>query len=180
MHEAFEKCAACLQVHTLQSELAAQRTVVEAAHHEQAESAEFIAKLEADLASLSEAYHDLQHAQSTADDHQAVNGSHEQHTSSAPQAAGTSDGNEHLAQLLEARQEMDDLLVCLGQEEQKVETLLDKLQALGVDGSTLIAHIGDGGSQEGSVAGEAVLHGQQTGDVHVTSWLDGAHIDTPG
>lgn len=36
---------------------------------------------------------------------------------------------------------MDDLLVCLGQEEQKVAILVDKLAELGVDAEALIEHV---------------------------------------
>lgn len=51
--------------------------------------------------------------------------------------------------------ELDDLLVCLGQEEQKVAILSEKLLELGVDADSLVQHItleddGDGDSVEGT------------------------------
>lgn len=143
--------ALCVQVRVQSEQLQVQQgqgAQLQAAQAAHAESAEVIAKMEADMASLSEAYHDLQQAVAAKDSEITA-----LQAGAAIRGDGGSAGGSQLGEMLELRQEMDDLLVCLGQEEEKVEVLSGHLQALGVDAVALIAHIGD--EAEGSVDGSA-------------------------
>lgn len=140
-----------VQVHNLQEQLRSCQEHLSAARADCSASAEYASKLESDLASLTEAYHDLQR---TSDANAAELQSLRQAAQSAPAENGAAAGAVHTdaldssgaaaADLAELQQEMDDLLVCLGQEEQKVEVLGTRLRELGIDAGALIAHIGDG------------------------------------
>jgi predicted RNase H-like nuclease (RuvC/YqgF family) len=131
----------------------------------QAESADIVQRLEADMGSLSGAYHDLQHACELKDTElEALRMSREREQSAGDGGAAS------LKELLELRQEMDDLLVCLGQEEQKVEVLSKKLGELGIDAEALVEHI----VEEDSGEDEDGVGASPRGVPNVGSWIDGA------
>ena len=157
----------------MQAAAAAQQQQMHDLQRAQAEGADVVQKLEADMAALSDAYQDLQsdctHKDSEIETLQAA--------LARPQGGepggGAASANASLSELLDVRQEMDDLLVCLGQEEQKVEVLSEKLQELGVDADALVAHIV--AEAEGS-EGEAQAAAGSAG-VDVGSWVEGATSD---
>lgn len=133
------------------------------------DSTEVVLKLESDIASLSEAYQDLQQS------HDLKDKEIEALQARTAVMKETGEGNSNLAELLALQQELDDLLVCLGQEEQKVAILADKLHEMGVDANVLIEHIGDEGSDGSGKQEESVLgQGKEAGraGVDVGSWME--------
>jgi chromosome segregation ATPase len=179
-----------VQVSSLQAQLEEQSSRLAAASSEQAAGAEYIAKLEGDMASLSDAYQDLQQSHALKEQEaQALQAQvRASGTNLHADAGAIAAGNESLAELLEVRQEMDDLLVCLGQEEQKVEILAGRLRESGVDPDPLIAHIGADGSAGTGDTGEGEQEQQQSqyGErglpeavVNVGSWLASAATPSP-
>lgn len=161
----------CLQVQELQAAATAHQQQALELQRAQAEGAEVVHKLEADMAALSDAYHDLQAACTLKDSEiEALLAALARAQSGGGEAPGG--GNASLSELLEVRQEMDDLLVCLGQEEQKVEVLSEKLGELGVDAQALVAHIA--AEAEGSEVGDEHADARSGGGVDVGSWVEGA------
>ena len=155
-----------VQVQALQSQLQACQDQLHGAQAECTANAEYAAKLEGDLASLTEAYHDvqrthgaaeaeLQSLRAAADASKLPNSAAHEAVQPGAQEEGSA------AEVAELQQEMDDLLVCLGQEEQKVSIFSSKLQELGVNAGALIAHIGE---NEGDEDGDVGLAGDARGD----------------
>jgi SMC interacting uncharacterized protein involved in chromosome segregation len=152
-----------VQVDELTSDSQTLRSRNEELEKLQLESEDVVHGLEANMASLSGAYQDLQHVCELKESElEALRASRERQ-----QATGDA-GAASLSELLELRQEMDDLLVCLGQEEQKVEVLSKKLEEHGVDAEALIEHIvAEGSSENGGAPSPRAA-------VDVGSWLKGS------
>jgi predicted RNase H-like nuclease (RuvC/YqgF family) len=161
-----------MQVQELQAQVQEQSSELIVARGSHTDSTEVVLKLESDLASLSEAYQDLQQSHDLKD--KEIEALQAKTVGIKETGSG---GNSNLSELLELQQEMDDLLVCLGQEEQKVAILSGKLHEMGVDADALIEHIGDEGSVGSGEQDESVwVEGREAkagrAGVDVSSWME--------
>lgn len=136
-----------VQAETLHRDLleAAQRIEMLKAEKKKTESEvsmykDLAAKLESDLKSLSDAYNSLEQVNFRLEnDLKAVNG---QGSSSLPDIDAIKVEAREEAQK-ESEAELNDLFVCLGQEQSKVEKLSSKLLELGVDVDKLLEGLGE-------------------------------------
>lgn len=105
------------------------------------------AKLESDLKGLSDAYNSLEQANYRLEKEvRSLKGGED--PMEYPDVEAIKEGVRKEAQK-ESEDELNDLLVCLGQEESKVEKLTAKLVELGVDVDKLLEDIGDVSEAQG-------------------------------
>lgn len=144
-------------------ELEAQLT---AAKQQASEAAALSAKAEDDLAEVSSAYNHLEeHAHQLEQQLASVQQAAELATLQAVERSSTVDEAAVNARIqaamaaaqadaaAEADEQMSDLLVCLGQEEAKVQVLSDRLARLGVDVDSLVADIVAAGEMDTAAEG---------------------------